>query len=147
MRTRWIIRSVAAFDLLATLPLALPYVAELYLELLLTGFGLWPQGDAGWLPLTQPAALFCNLAGILAVTWNAARWKRPQENWLVRFDVRARIVVATLLAGYLLMLGAPGMLWIFVFSELAGALLQALCLRRRAAKAPLEKNVLRAAKA
>ena len=126
-----VIRAVAAFDLIATLPLALPGVQDGYCALLFSGFGLL-DAPAGLLPLPMSAALFCNLAGILAVLWNGARCLRPEADWLVRLDVRGRVAVATLLGYYLTRLGAPPALWVFVVTELGGALLEGLALRREA---------------
>ena len=123
------IRAVAAFDLLVTLPLALPGIESEYLRLLFGGFGLLTV-PAGLLPLSMSAALFCNLAGILGVLWNGARLLHPWEHWLAWLDVRGRIAVAALLAYYLLRLGAPPALWLFVATETGGALLQAWALRR-----------------
>ena len=83
------------------------------------------------LRLSLVAALAtAGLAGILGVLWNGARLLHPWEHWLAWLDVRGRIAVAALLAYYLLRLGAPPALWLFVATETGGALLQAWALRR-----------------
>lgn len=123
MRASSTIRLVAALDLLITLPLAIPIVAEIYVGLLFNGLGLLPT-TPDLLPLSVSAALFCNLAGVLGVLWNGARCMRPEESWLARLDIRGRLLVSALLVYYLTAHDAPATLWLFVATELIGAVLQ-----------------------
>jgi hypothetical protein len=116
------IRAVALFDLAATLPLAIPIFSGYWLALLFSGFGL-AGSPSDHLPMPQTTLLFCNLAGILGVLWNGARFMRPERS-LTRMDVRGRILVALMLVYYLGWQGLPAVLWLFVASEIIGAVLQ-----------------------
>ncbi len=115
---RWV-RIVAVFDLIATGSLAIPVLSNYVLAYLLSGFGL--VGSPGeWLPVPLTTAIFCNLMGVIGVLWNGARVISP-EPLLVRMDQWGRLVVAAVLAYYLLCRGAPVVLWAFVASELIGS--------------------------
>lgn len=124
---RWV-RVVAVFDLIATGALAIPVLSEHVLAYLLSGFGL-AGSPSDWLPLPLTTAIFLNLTGLLGVLWNGYRLVSP-EPLLVRLDQWGRIVVAAVLAYYLLCRGAPAMLWLFVASELIGSVIEWRALRR-----------------
>jgi hypothetical protein len=123
------VRGVAAFDLLVTLPMAVPGLSEYYAAWLLSGFGLL-QSPADWLPLPLSTAIFVVLAGILALLWNGARALQPQLAVLVRGDCAGRCAVAAAFAYFLLVRDAPAILWLFVATELGGAAIEARVLLR-----------------
>ncbi|HWU69324.1 MAG TPA: hypothetical protein VN046_10625 [Stenotrophobium sp.] len=123
------IRRIALFDLLITAPLALPVLNAYVVAWLFSGFGL-SGAPQDWLPLPLSAALFCSLAGLLGILWNGCRALRPDDALLIRADACGRCAVAAVLAYYLLACGAPGVLWLFVASELGGAIVEGLALAR-----------------
>ena len=129
---RWI-RAIALFDLAVTLPLAIPGLSDAWVALLLSGFTL--TGDLSWWqPLPLSTSIFAVLAGLLAVLWNGCRAWRPEQRMLVGADACGRVAVAAALLYFLLVRDAPVALWLFVVSELVGALieLRALSALRRA---------------
>lgn len=112
------VRAFALFDLVVTGLLALPWVADRVLALLLTWFGLdGSPGDCSFDPLMMA---FVNLAGILGVLWNGRRYVAPSAE-LVRWDMWGRVAVAVLLVFYVVFKDVPSVLLLFVVSELAGA--------------------------
>lgn len=116
------VRWVALFDLAVTAPMALPELSERWVSFLLSGFGF--AGDpAAWRPLPMTTSVFCVLTGILGVLWNGCRALRP-DPLLVRADVWGRYAVALALAYFLVQRQAPSPLWLFVISEVVGALIQ-----------------------
>lgn len=127
---RTAIRIVAGFDLLATVPLALPVIGGWWLALLFSGFGVL-GAPAEWLPWPASTLVFCHLAGVLAVLWNGARFLRP-ERWLALSDSTGRVAVAALFVYGVVGLGASPALWLFVATELLGAAVQSLAARRMA---------------
>lgn len=123
-----VVRAVALFDLAVTLPLAVPVLGAWWVALLLSGFGLLDHpGDH--LPLTATMMIFVHLTGVLGVLWNGARAWRPLP-WLVAMDCAGRVAVAALLVYLLLAYRISPVLWLFVGTELAGAVIGAHALRR-----------------
>ncbi len=122
------VRAFALFDLLVTGALALPWLSDYVLAFLLSGFALLGS-PADWLPLPTVTMVFCNLAGVLGVLWNGLRFAHPNAT-IVRMDQWGRIAVATLLIYYLVLQGAPVVLWLFVATELCGAAVEWRSLRR-----------------
>ena len=121
-------RACAAFDLLVTGLLALPFTAPLFVRALYAVNGA--LGGAGAAPeLPGIAWFFVNLAGALGVLWALVRLARP-EPWLARADAIGRCAVAALIAGYLAASEVPPVLLAFVATELAGAAPQGWTLRR-----------------
>ncbi|MES2491414.1 MAG: hypothetical protein V4607_16640 [Pseudomonadota bacterium] len=116
------VRVVAFVDLLATAPLAIPEISNAYAALLLSGFGL--LGDASaYVPLPLTTSVFCVLTGILGILWNGCRLMRP-DSFLVRADIWGRLAVASALTYFLVVHHAPVVLWLFVATELIGALVE-----------------------
>ena len=112
------VRAFALFDLVVTGLLALPWVADRVLALLLTWFGLdGSPGDCSFDPLMMA---FVNLAGILGVLWNGRRYVAPTPEHR-RWDMWGRVAVAVLLVFYVVFKDVPSVLLLFVVSELAGA--------------------------
>jgi hypothetical protein len=113
------VRAFALFDLVVTGLLAVPWLGDAVLALMVTWFGLdGSPGDV--LPLPILTSVFLNLAGVLGVLWNGRRFLAPTPD-LVRWDMWGRVAVAALFAVSLVARDAPGVLWLFVATELAGA--------------------------
>jgi hypothetical protein len=124
---QWI-RIVAIFDLLATAPMAVPVLGGYYAAWLFTNLGL-SGAPASVMPIPVLASVFIALAGVLAVLWNGCRARHPQLLPLTQFDVGGRCAVAALLVYFLLVAGAPMVLWLFVVTELLGAVIEWRALR------------------
>lgn len=124
-----VLRRVALFDLLVTLPFALPIVAQRVVYALFDldewlGLGtVMPRLDSLHL-------LFINLMGILAVLWNLAR-VRSRGTELAQMDVWGRCAVALWIVGYVLFSRVTPVLLLFVVTELGGAWIERKALRRR----------------
>ena len=109
--------------------LALPFTAKAFLSLI-----YWGNGLLGF-DATVPAfgaiqMFFVNLAGMLVAVWAIARLVHP-VGLLAYVDALGRTAVAALIAWYVLVEGAPAVLWLFVFTECAGAIAQLrACLRK-----------------
>jgi len=125
------IRFFAALDVLITAPLALPGVTQTWTQVLLSAAGLLPV-PATWLPSTPAGLLFAQLLGVLGLCWNGARFAWPDDRRLVGIDAIARLAVAVLLV-IQLAAAAPPALGLFIVTELAGAVIAFLHLRRRRA--------------
>ncbi|MDP9142168.1 MAG: hypothetical protein M3O62_15445 [Pseudomonadota bacterium] len=124
---RWI-RIVATFDLLATAPMAVPVIGGYYAAWLFTNLGL-SGSPMSLMPIPAMASVFIALAGVLAVLWNGCRARHPQLLPLTQFDLGGRCAVAALLVYFLLVAGVPAVLWLFVATELIGALIEWRALR------------------
>ena len=122
------VRAFALLDLIVTGLLAVPLLSQHVLALLLSGFGVLGS-PSQWLPFSTVTLVFCNLAGVLGVLWNGLRWLHPQA-LIVRTDQWGRVAVAAVLIFYLCFKAAPVVLWLFVATELAGALVAWRTLRR-----------------
>jgi hypothetical protein len=123
-----VIRLCAAFDLLVTGLLALPFTAPAFVAALYEAERA--LGGSAQAPALPPLGwLFANLAGALGVLWALVRLARP-EPWLARADAAGRCAVAALLGGYLAAGAAPRALALFVATELLGAAAQLWATRR-----------------
>ena len=118
---RWV-RWIALFDLAVTAPLAIPELSDRWLALLLSGFTFAGE-PAHWLPMPVTTSVFAVLTGILGVLWNGCRAARP-DAMLVRADFWGRLAVALALIYFLVMHQAPGILCLFVASEIGGAMVE-----------------------
>jgi hypothetical protein len=123
------LRRVALFDLVVTLPFALPIVAQ---RVVYFFFDLDERLDLGTvLPrLDSIHLLFINLMGVLAVLWNVAR-VRARGPELAQLDVWGRCVVAAWITGYVLFSRVTPILLVFVVTELGGAWIERKALRKR----------------
>lgn len=118
-----IARGWAGLDLVVTGAMALPPVAGPFIDLIHRVSGLAE-------PPTDPLrTFFVCLAGALGVLWALARLHDPRRE-LVLADTIGRLWVAALIGWFVLAEGAPGVLLLFVVTELAGAAHQAQALRR-----------------
>ncbi|NGY06952.1 hypothetical protein [Solimonas terrae] len=125
------IRFFALLDVLITAPLAVPGLTHAWALLLLSAAGLLPVPER-WSQFTPATLLFAQLLGVLGACWNGARLFRPDDRRLLGIDAVARLAVAVLLV-IQLVVGAPPALGFFVVTELVGATLAFLYLRRRRA--------------
>lgn len=109
--------------------LATPWTAQWFLGLLFWINGL--LGADAQPPDFGPLQMFfVNLSGVMVGVWAAARLLHP-VGILALIDGVGRLVVAVLLIGFVVGAGAPPVLWLFVVTEVAGAIPQLrACLRR-----------------
>jgi len=116
-----IVRGCAAFDLVATAIFALPPLARAFLGVMFALNGA--LGGTATPPAFVPLQwLFVYLTGALGVVWAVARLLWPLRG-LGLADAVARTWVAGIIALAVLE-GAPGILMVFVATELGGAALQ-----------------------
>lgn len=111
------IRGFAAFDLVATALFAWPPLARWFVGVLFDVNG-YVGGVAVPPAFTALQWFFVNLAGTLGVLWAIVRLVRPLR-FLGVADALARAWVAGLIV-YWVLHGAPGVLLLFVVTELAG---------------------------
>ncbi|MDH4459272.1 MAG: hypothetical protein QE272_11260 [Nevskia sp.] len=113
------------------LSLALPFTAPLFL-----GGLYWLNGLLGGVssapPLDPLALFFVNLSGVLVLVWVAARLLQP-IGLLALIDAVGRVLVSLLIAYYIVIEGAIPALWLFVGTEMAGAIAQGRAVLRRPA--------------
>jgi len=122
-----VVRLCAAFDLLVTGLFALPPLARLFIAVLFAVNGA--LGGTAVPPFFVPLQwLFVSLTGALGVLWAVVRLLWPQRG-LGLADAAARTWVAGVIAFHIRE-GAPGVLGLFVSTELGGALLQLSVLAR-----------------
>ncbi len=125
-----IIRFWAIFDLIITGILAIPFTAELFIQLLYTINGL--LGSNGSPPAFDAIHwLFVCFTGGLGVLWAIARISQP-TSLLSKIDATGRLWMTALLIYFIFLRQAPLALLLFVVSELIGALHQLWSLRRMA---------------
>ena len=113
------------------LSLALPFTAPLFISGLYWLNGL--LGRVSTAPAFDPLALFfVNLSGVLVLVWVAARLLHP-VGVLALVDAVGRLLVSALIAYYIVVEGAIPVLWLFVGTEMAGAIAQGRAVLRRPA--------------
>lgn len=130
---RKIIRGAAWCDLVITAPFAVPLVAEAIIALLYgidreIGFAT----PALMFEMGPLAMMFAHIMGVLGVVWAIARLRQPVVE-LARIDAGARLVVAALIF-YAILAGATPVLWLFVFTEIAGSIAQFAIMKRSGAQ-------------
>lgn len=122
MQNRQVIKAIAAFDFLTTLPFVLPWTASIYLNTVFwmhDALDFAPQPAWDGAPLTM---LFVNIVGILAVIWAIVRWRTPSRSY-AHIDACGRLTVAAILLFHIAGSVTPVLL-IFVATELVGAIWQ-----------------------
>lgn len=125
--TAAVVRWLAAFDLIVTFPLALPGWANVFFDLLYRATEL--LGPVGVrFAFSELSWFFVHLAGVLGVLWALARLATPTR-FLAALDTVGRCAVAVLLVRALHD-DAPAALWLFVATELAGAVAQGAIVAR-----------------
>ncbi|MEQ8268363.1 MAG: hypothetical protein RH982_14300 [Parvibaculum sp.] len=130
---RKIIRGAAWCDLVVTAPFAVPFIAEAVIALL---YGIDREvgfATPGFMFEMSPLAMmFVHIMGVLGVVWAIVRLRQPVVE-LARMDASARLVVAALIL-YAILAGATPVLWLFVFTEIAGSIAQFAVMKRSAAQ-------------
>lgn len=121
-----VVRAVAAFDLVVTGLLVWPGIATEFLELLYR-VNAFLGGDATSPGFHTIHELFVSLAGVLGVLWALARILDPRP-LLAGLDAIGRFVVAAMMVFAVLGGQAPAILFVFVGTELAGAIWQGVAL-------------------
>ncbi len=122
------VRGWALLDLVVTAAFALPPLLPLFLDGVYAVNGA--LGGADTPPPVAPLhAFFICLAGALGVLWALVRIRTPTAT-LGASDAIGRLWVGLLIVYFVGVAGAPRVLLLFVLSELAGALHQAVVLRR-----------------
>lgn len=122
-----LVRAFAALDLLVTFPLALPGWANVSFDLLYRTTEL--VGPVGLrFPFSELSWFFVHLAGVLGVLWALVRLATPIR-FLAALDAIGRCAVSVLLVRAL-QHGAPAALWLFVATELVGAVVQGAIVAR-----------------
>lgn len=124
-RATSVIRGCAAFDLVATGLLAWPPVARWFVGVLFAVNGVL-GGTAEPPVFTALHWFFVSIAGALGVLWAVVRLLRPTR-FLGLADAAARTWVAGVMLFHVLD-GAPGILLLFVLTELAGTVVQVAAL-------------------
>lgn len=113
------------------LSLALPFTAPLFISGLYWLNGL--LGGVSTAPAFDPLALFfVNLSGVMVLVWVAARLLHP-VGVLALIDTLGRLLVSALIAYYIVVEGAIPVLWLFVGTEMAGAIAQGRAVLQRPA--------------
>jgi len=122
------VRFWALFDT-GVMSLALPFTSPLFIRFLYWLNGLIGGGSAA--PVFDPLAMFfVNLAGMLVLVWVAARLIRPLGVFAL-IDAVGRCVVSLLIAYYILFEHVIPVLWLFVLTEMLGAVGQFRAIGRR----------------
>lgn len=115
------VRFWALFDT-GVMSLALPFTSPLFIRFL-----YWLNeliGGTTTAPAFDPLAMFfVNLAGMLVLVWVAARLIRPLGVFAL-IDAVGRCVVSLLIAYYILFENVIPVLWLFVLTEMLGAVAQ-----------------------
>jgi hypothetical protein len=119
-RYRTLVRATAFWDVLIMGGFALPGLAAWLLESLAKLHAVWSLPGA-FVAFDGLHLLFVNLAGCVTLVWAALRIRRPEPLFGL-YDAAMRLPIAALLC-WQLAHGASALLWLFVFSELAAALL------------------------
>lgn len=106
----------------SVIALALPFTAKLFLGAIYAINGMLGHGSV----VPEFGALqmfFVNLSGVLVAVWAFARLALP-IGLLAFIDAIGRTAVALLIVWFVLAQDAPPVLWLFVFTEGAGAVAQ-----------------------
>jgi len=127
------VRFWASLDTAAGGIIATPWGADLFLRFIYWGNG--QIGGTAEAPDFAPVQLiFVCLMGALVSVWVVARWLHPTGLMSV-IDAWGRSYIALLLVWFIVVQGAPAILWLFVFTEGIGAVAQF-----RAAYLPLHRS-------
>ena len=117
-----IVRYSAVYDILATLPFAIPIFASFYLSQL--GSIQSALGFSGIIPNFEPLHLFfINLLGAIVMVWSAYRIRHTQSI-LGFYDGIARFLFAGLMLFYLVNYQVAGIVWLFFVPELSWGIIQ-----------------------
>lgn len=113
------------------LSLALPVTASLFIGALYALNG-W-LGGVDTAPTFAPIQMFfVNLSGVMVLVWCAARLLHP-VGLMALIDAVGRTLVSALIAYFIVVEDAIPVLWLFVGTEMAGAIAQGRAVLRRPA--------------
>ncbi|PYB72019.1 hypothetical protein DMX11_19105 [Pseudomonas sp. LB-090624] len=130
-----IVRVGAVYDIIATLPFALPVVASLALQAF-AGLDAWLGLGTAFAALDSTSLFFINLGALAYVAWGVARWREPSAaNGRLNALLRLLVIVLQLFA---LSQGATPILW-----ALAAVLLVFAVFELRAPEAVPEQGAMR----
>lgn len=122
------VRRLSWVDIVLVSPMAVPGLAGLILSIAEAIDGMLglasPLGD-----LSTMGMVFVHVVGILATVWSIARIKEPTL-LLAKLDAWARLAVTAVLLFYMAMLGPSVLFFLFLASEIIGAALQFLAIRK-----------------
>lgn len=116
------VRFWASLDTAAGGLIATPFGAELFVGFLYWSNGLL-GGESTAPTFTALQLLFVCLMGALVSVWVVARWLHPTGLMAV-VDGWGRTYIGLLLVYFIVWRDAPPILWLFVFTEWAGAVAQ-----------------------
>jgi hypothetical protein len=117
-----LLRVIIGFDLLMTAWLAIPGLSDWFIQLI-DRIGVITGWAAPLAPFDPFAMFMVNLAGVLGVAWNWARWRSASYE-LAKLDAAARLAVAALILYYVFVLGVTPVILLFVISEVFGSLVE-----------------------
>ncbi|AGZ33369.1 hypothetical protein C4Q28_24190 [Pseudomonas sp. SWI6] len=103
-----IVRVGAVYDVIATLPFAIPFVAGWALQVF-AGLDAWLGLGTPFARLDATSLFFINLGALAYVVWGIARWRQPTVS-NGRLDAALRLAVIGLQL-YALSQGATPILW------------------------------------
>ena len=124
---RRIYRVTGIWDLVLTLPFALPFVNGAVIGLL-SSLNTWISPQRAFPEFGEIHLFFVQLFGILAVIWALVRIHRP-DRFLASYDTIGRIVVASCMIAFTLG-GGSFVPSLFSVSEISFGILQAIALIR-----------------
>lgn len=126
------VRFWALFDT-GVLALALPFTAPLFLRGLYWLNGM--LGRTAAVPALDPLAMFfVNLSGLMVLVWIVARLLHPSGT-MALIDTIGRCAVSLLIAYYIVAEDLIPILWLFIGTEMAGAIAQLRAMLPRTADA------------
>jgi hypothetical protein len=129
-----IVRASGIYDVLFTLPFALPGLAAWNIAQISTLHDF--LGLSGSIPEFAPMHwFFVNLMGSLVVVWSALRIYKP-EPILGLFDGFARVLFSSSMLYYLLVHNQTGILWLVFVPEITWGVVQLYGYRARTVEAP-----------
>lgn len=117
-----VLRISIGFDLVITAMLAVPGLSSVFIAVIdrLGQISGWASALAPFDPFQM---FMVNLAGMLGVAWNCARWRTA--SWeLARMDLIAKGAVAALILFYVFVHEATPVLLLFVVTEVVGGVIQ-----------------------
>lgn len=124
-----IAKRFALLDLVLVGPMALPGLAHILIGLFILADGaVGIQSPLG--QMNEAGMLFVNVVGVLAAMWAIARLMAPTA-LTTRIDSYARLAVALLLIYYWAGTGPSVIFALFLLSEIGGATVQLLALKKK----------------
>ncbi|MGL4489862.1 MAG: hypothetical protein ACRCU5_10515 [Rhizobiaceae bacterium] len=124
-----IVRAGALYDLIVIGPLALPGLATIQLKIMFWLNG-WLGLPGGGMPEFAPVEmLFVNMFGLVAMIWISLRLFRYEARFCY-LDMVIRGLASVLLAYYALTQQVHGLIWVFLFFEMAFLCVYSIAIKR-----------------